>query len=279
MSILDEIRSGILENTEIDANEKICLVVLLCSGNVSDMEALAHLMGTTPVTAQMAVRSLRLKGYLKNENIGSDEAEISALKRLLEKEGSKFESRLIKAPRANVVSASADVGALPDDVKSSRADFEAEPFKEFAAEPLQNTYRSRVAALYKKDGRGASVGASGSSSVGVLGGVSGDVSVGVSGGVSGDVSVGVSGGSLQGGLDIASLGVNPKAAKTEQSAVDSKSPEDRVMEIIDEAITRSEAAIILGFARGDVDKVEKMYKRVRGTQIKDKIDALVKLLQ
>ncbi len=267
MSILDEIRSGILENTEIDANEKICLVVLLCSGNVSDMEALAHLMGTTPVTAQMAVRSLRLKGYLKNENIGSDEAEISALKRLLEKEGSKFESRLIKAPRANVGSASADVGALPDDVKSSRADFETEPFKEFAAEPLQNTYRSRVAALYKKDGRGASVGASGSSSVGVLGGVSGDV------------SVGVSGGSLQGGLDIASLGVNPKAAKTEQRAVDSKSPEDRVMEIIDEAITRSEAAIILGFARGDVDKVEKMYKRVRGTQIKDKIDALVKLLQ
>ncbi len=275
MSILDEIRSGILENTEIDANEKICLVVLLCSGNVSDMEALAHLMGTTPVTAQMAVRSLRLKGYLKNENIGSDEAEISALKRLLEKEGSKFESRLIKAPRANVGSASADVGALPDDVKSSRADFEAEPFKEFAAEPLQNTYRSRVAALYKKDGRGASVGASGSSSVGVLG----SSSAGVLGGVSGDVSVGVSGGSLQGGLDIASLGVNPKAAKTEQSAVDSKSPEDRVMEIIDEAITRSEAAIILGFARGDVDKVEKMYKRVRGTQIKDKIDALVKLLQ
>lgn len=238
MSVLDEIRSEILENTELDVNEKLCLVALLCSKDVADTARLSALMGTTAVTAQMAVRSLRLKGYLKNEKIGSEEEEISALKKLLEKEAAdgaaKSEeqraSRIIKASEASGISAA----PVP-------AGFGAETAE------VQSTYKSRIAALYKKDAK-----------------------------ISAASPVVHSKAQRSAGLGTA---VDFERFDEKNANETARFDEDRVMSLIDEAITRSEAAIILGFARGDVEKVEKMYNRVRGTQIKDKIDALVKLLQ
>lgn len=71
----------------------------------------------------------------------------------------------------------------------------------------------------------------------------------------------------------------PAKKKTVKRSSDVEQDVDAVMSLIDENLTRSEASILLGFAGGDIKKIEGLYQRVRGTQVSDKIGALVNLLQ
>lgn len=410
MSILNEIKSEILENRELDSNEKLCLVALLCSDQVHDISALAELMGATYNTAQMAVRSLRLKGYLQNSDIGANEEELEALYSLLKREESEramdasdmaasglgasalgeygrgtpavgasgqgasalgperseYGPRVGKEPtvgerfgkeppaaapgydpdvagyaeeRRNVArtgSAGRGAGDAPGVAPVPEKVGEAYDARELA-ETLgvgvgagKGSLRSRAAALYKKDSmtaKGAARASAAFKDYGKDGGVSLDTgsarglasSTGGSGGMArgSASSAGGSGGSGSvaggsssptGGSGGSSGSEGDRSARTQGSksgadpvmervqqaatkpgarprgrsktrAADDIAPEDKVMHMMEEAITRSEAAIILGFAGGDLDRVERVYNRVRGTQIKDKVDALVKLLQ
>lgn len=296
MAILDEIKNEILKNSELDGNEKICLISLLCSSDLDNLDELAELMGVTRNTSQMTVRSLRLKGYLKDSQIEADEAEISALRKLMSKEkptisdsGHYEESPYSRRDTAEEIS-SDERYALYRDSTYHKDSNEAELTRRERAEKLskalefspesatKNTYKSRAAALYKKDSNVAKA-AKKIKDVNILDYDADDVMESLENAES-RVPVAKSahdiGPSPNRGSKNRTIG---KAEKAIDKAEKPLSPEDRVMNLVEESITRSEAAIILGFAGGDYGKVEKTYKRIRGTQIKDKVDALVKLLQ
>lgn len=316
MAILDEIRTGILENAELDGNEKICLVAMLCAEDLSGIEDLSKLMGVTFNTAQMAVRSLRLKGFLKNSEIGKDDEEVKALHKLLEREsevsvsfpadspsspaqfpqkaeghrsvfdalGKRGDVRGMKLPRGFREPESHDAGG--DDTESAPPDFytaaehdsrfspaaqvrpsrsaESAKVKDESSRILEltkalnldpdvpkNSAKKKAAALYKKDSAVAKAAKQLKESKLPEYSVEDFVSSAAAG-----------------------SGRSSGAGRDRELSL-----EDKVMHLIEESITRSEAAIILGFAGGDYEKVESTYKRIRGTQIKDKVDALVKLLQ
>ncbi len=264
MAILSEIKKEILDNRELNSEEKICLIVFLCSPTIRSLDQLATQMGTTRNMAQMVVRSLRMKGYMKDAEVENNEEEIQALKKLLARENLNEGERLIKAERVVFDNAQESVGITSDDgqkpnvyPRAVREQPIERRFDEPVESPSENAFvnRERVDAEIQPE-------------------------------ASHNVSKKSSGGTMQ--RRVAALYKNDaqkhqKAKKKSESASpvssDTVHKEDRVMQMIDETLTRQEASIILGFAGGDLDKVEAAYKRVKGTQIKDKIDALVKLLQ
>lgn len=308
MAILDEIRNEILKNAELDGNEKICLIALLCSSDLDNLAELAALMGVTRNTAQMTVRSLRMKGYLKDSQIESDEAEISALRRLMSREkplnqknsggydeeraafrqamredayqSSRFdEGRALSGKEFNGKEPDGGEGAGEELSGSGlsrmeRAERLSKVLEVNPEGPSKNSYKSRAAALYKKDSNVAKA-AKKMKDINMQDYDADNVMETLE-------SSELSRNSASSSSDLSkrptskSLSARSRAAEKTQKA---PSLEDRVMDLVEESITRSEAAIILGFAGGDYEKVEATYKRIRGTQIKDKVDALVKLLQ
>lgn len=273
MAILDEIRSGILENSELDGNEKICLVAMLCGSDMASLQELSTLMGVTYNTAQMTVRSLRLKGFLKDSTLIADDAEVSALRKLLEREKmlqADSSEKCEDTPPERVRSVfSKKEDSFSDEAEELYKKLNASSKKDQQSRMLElskaldldvktpgHAMKTKAASLYKKD----SAVAKAAKQMKEIGFEKEPARESVRRRAKAEEHT-------------------PEAPAAGASASDYISPEDRVMALIDESITRSEAAIILGFAGGDYDKVETTYRRIRGTQIKDKVDALVKLLQ
>lgn len=304
MAILDEIKNEILKNAELDGNEKICLIALLCSSDLDNLAELASLMGVTRNTAQMTVRSLRMKGYLKDSQIESDEAEITALRKLMSRENpmdrktsnidGQEQSSFQKTPREDEAyrdAAFSESGFFSgkdlDRNEGNRGEISGSGLSRMErAERLskalevnqegapKNSYKSRAAALYKKDSNVAKA-AKKMKDINMQDYDVNDVMETLE---STELSRGSGSSSSDLSKTPAAKNLSPKS-RTSEKTHKVPSLEDRVMDLVEESITRSEAAIILGFAGGDYEKVEATYKRIRGTQIKDKVDALVKLLQ
>lgn len=296
MAILDEIKNEILKNQELDGNEKICLIALLCSSDVKHLDELADLMGVTRNTSQMTVRSLRLKGYLKDSQIEADEAEITALRKLMSREkpirsdlSYGENSYLSQKDFTDETSSSEEIRSSQRDetIRSEKGASAAERAEKLSkaldlnTEGIsKNSYKSRAAALYKKDSNVARA-AQKIKNVNILDYDADDVMESLES-QHHDTKNNLSGSkTFMKSQKSEKSDRNQTSQKSEKSHRSEKplSPEDQVMNLVEESITRSEAAIILGFAGGDYEKVEATYKRIRGTQIKDKVDALVKLLQ
>lgn len=182
MSVINEIKDQILNNEELDINEKMCLIALMCLGETSGYNQLAEAMGATENTAKMAFISLKQKGYFAQSDPVKDYEEIKALKEFLRREPQNT-NNLIKANASKTQ-------------KKTKKPAETE---------------KKLPSNEKKDIKSENV--------------------------------------------------------------------EKIMNLVEENLSRSEASIILGFANGDYRKVEATYSKIRGTQISDKIEALVNLLQ
>lgn len=169
MSLISEIKKEILSKPDLDINEKMCLLSLMCIGEPTDYIELSVYMGCTENTAKMAFLSLKQKGYFSENPPVKEEEEIQALKKLLQKDAPKSDGNVIKAA--------------------------------------------------------------------------------------------------------------PSTSASMDSSEEKKDKVDEVMALLDEVVTRSEATILLGFADGNVDRIEAVYSRIRGSQVEDKVSALANMLQ
>ncbi len=288
MSLLQEIKKEILDSRELCGDEKLCLIAFLCSPKITGLGELAKLMGVTVNQVQMTVRSLRMKGYLREAAVEDGKEEMEALRKFVtrEQEGTK----LIKA---HVVAE----GKTGDSSQSgdSPVSVETPHLTEFASASDRNgsSVRGRFLRDFEAANRRKQVLSSEQRRQSRK-----DIpleQVVPTSGVE-QVSASVTGGVGSRNRHIATMYKNSGSAKPSSSAgvrrnADLKHSrdsatkekttykEDEVMAMMDEVISRQEASIILGFAGGDLDKVKTAYKRVQGTQIKDKVDALVNLLQ
>ncbi len=272
MSVLQEIKKEILDSRELCGDEKLCLIVFLCSPEMRGLTELAKLMGTTVNQAQMTVRSLRMKGYLREAEVDDGEEEIEALRKLLAREQ---EGRIIKADAVADASASLRMSSPTASVADVR-------LAEFSDRSGAGNTSSSMMESVEQERRLSALGYSlssndvGSSTRSIPSGEA--MSSEEKGGSIGSRNRHIAAMYQQGGQGKRASSSAP--GKTEEMKQESPAhKEDQVMAIMDEVISRQEASIILGFAGGDLDKVKAAYKRIQSTQIKDKVDALVKLLQ
>lgn len=240
MPLIAEIKKEILDKTDIDIHEKMCLICLMCMEGTVMTGDLAVAMGVTENTAKMAFHSLKSKGYFAQMDLEEDQKQqqVEALRKLLKRDPMP-QNPIIKESDLGAGTASAP--QLPKRAAGPEGEIAgAEVFDNSDLSPSANPQSARNPGDRFKN--------------------------------TPEVQ------------DIQASSAPQSARKPEKLAkpVRKKTQTDdtdKVMGLLDEYLTRSEASIILGFAGGDYKKVEAAYGMIRGTQISDKVDALVNLLQ
>lgn len=361
MNELDELREEILENTDLDINEKMCLIALLCGGGTGGEREIGRLMGATVQTARLALESLKKKGYLSyppspesarfrgeqayrqdsfahsrdldqdygyedrdlernsvrdrsydssrdhdrdrgydHENV-FEEGSFADLPR--DAESKRLANYLLNDEKKVEVSGLIKKGSTRASIAQQRYAKSTSQRSEREKEALEQLEKAREFFSNRRSERNVDDRQGQRPQRGIPEMEEQDAVTAL---VEDDFST-FQRNALQGSYSENTTRRTERKAAEEQPTADirrtyaksagsvgttkekalkssamreiTEEKVQKVMHLMDEALTRPEATIILGFAGGDYEKVERVYERVRRTQIKDKVDALVKLLQ
>lgn len=325
MNELDELRQEVLENTDLDINEKMCLIVLLCGSGAGGEREIARLMGVTVQTARLALDSLKKKGYLSSQKPYESDAH-----RTVSSESKYQENRLALSDEAT---ANHRRKVRRDEWEDDEDPRDAES-QWLASYLMSDERRVEGSGLIKKGSTRASIAqqryANSTSQRSnkekealeqlekaresfsnrnvpnrqldenilserqfpeddgfltfqrnALSNAFVEKTVSTKNSAFQPMERPAEARLEQDPKRRPTTKVREKGGNLSSSAMREITEEKvlKVMQLMDEALTRPEATIILGFAGGDYEKVERVYERIRRTQIKDKVDALVKLLQ